>query len=211
MNDTTLDLDKVRDEKCIPIAREVMKDIATTLLPEDANVLIDYNPIILKVLQRNLDNDLNIKIETPYVFQLILGALAGLNKTVQECTAVPIDDIRYGKIGNKILSILAESNIRLGNVTPEEVDADFADVKVKINELFSEEKLSMMEVKYIMDNIFEAFKVMNAGFNQSLENSVERAEAKLLGIEFMSDLTMKKLNDVLVSTTVQKIPDQASA
>jgi hypothetical protein len=201
MSETTPNLDTLRDEKCIPIAREVMKDISTTLLPEDANVLVNYNPMILKVLQRNLDNDLNIKVETPYVFQLILGALSGLNRTVQTCTVVPIDDIRYGKIGNKILGILADSNIRLGNVTPEEIDADFAEVKANINALFTEEKLSMLEVKYIMDNIFEAFKVMNAGFNQSLETSVEKAEAKLLGIETMSDLTMKKLNDVLISTT----------
>ena len=194
---TQSDLEKIRDEKCIPIARDVLKDIATTLLPPDANVKIDYNPVILKILQRNLENDLNIKIETPYIFQLVLGALSGLNRTVQSCSTVLIDDVRYAALGTKVLGFLAESNIRLTNVTPEEVDADFAPVKEKINTLFAEEKLSMMEVKYIMDNIFEGFKTVQAGFNQSLETSVEKAEAKLLGIEYMSDLTFKKLNDVL--------------
>ncbi len=200
-----VDLDKARDEKCIPIAREVLKDLATTLLPEDANKVVDYNPAILKIMKRSLDHDLNISTECTYIFQLILGAFTGLNKTVQGCSTILIDDVRYGRIGGQILTILSEANVRFGNVSPEEVEIDFAPVKEKINALFAEEKLSMMEVKYIMDNIFEGLKMVQSGFSESVEKSTQKAEAKALGIEFMSDLTMGRLNDVLMGVPFPKL------
>lgn len=197
----SVDLEKVRDDRCIPIARAVMNDMVDQLLPEDANVKIDYDSLIKSILQKNLDADLNITIETPYVFQLILSALAGLNKTVQTCDMLLIDDARYAAIGRKILAAVAVADVRLVNATSEEVDEDFAPVKAKIDAIFTKEKLSMLEVKYIMDNIFSGFETVSNGFARALEKSSERAEAKLFGIESMSDLTMKRLQEVLTTTS----------
>lgn len=192
-----IDLEKQRDDKVFPIAREVLKDMAELLIPENANEKVDYNPIVLKTLQRSLDADFNITMEAQYLFQVLLGAFAGLNSTVQGCTALPIDDVRYGAISKRILTLLAEAPIRLGAVTPEQTVEDFAPIQVKINAILAEEKLSMLEVKYIMDNIFDSFNAVNNMYSAQIEQSTAAAEAKLFGIEDMSDLGLKRLDEVL--------------
>lgn len=191
-------LDQLRDEKCIPVAHGILNDIAVDLIPADANEKVDYNPILLKILQRNLEADLNITSDIPYVFQLVLGVLSGLNKTVQGVNTVPIDDVRYGAIGKKVLGILATANITIAEkVDPEQVDKEFAPVAEQLSALFAEEKLSMLEVKYIMDNIFESFNTVQNIHMTSIAQSTERAEAKLFGVEFMTDMTLGKLDKVL--------------
>lgn len=192
-----LDLDKVRDEKVVPVAHAVLNDMALLMVPEDASEKVDYNPIVLKILERTLDADFNIATENTYLFQLLLGALSGLNQAVQGCRYVRIDDVRYGKIGKKILSILATADIPLVGATPEEIVKAFEPVQEQLNVLIVEEKLTLIEVKYIMDNIFSGFDMVNSGFNASVADSSARAEAKLFGIETMPDLTMKQLNQVL--------------
>ena len=198
------DLDKLRDEKCIPIAREVLADMATSLVAEDANDKIDYNPIILKILKKALDNDLNISMEVPYLFQLILGVFSGLNSAVQKTSPVPIDDVKYGAVAKKILSMVSEANVRMGGVTPEETATDFAPIMEKLNAYFKEQNLSFLEIKYVMDNIFQSFTRVNNLFNENLAGNSARAEAKLFGIESMSDLTMRRLNDVLIAPILPK-------
>lgn len=193
------DLEKQRDEKCIPIAKEVLKDLEQLMIPEDANNKIDLNPLILKLLTRTFDADFNIEMENSYLFQLVLGVLSGLNGAVQTCDTALIDDVRYGKIQKEILSYIADGNIRMGNVTPEDNTADFVPVKGKLNALFKRENMSMLEVKYVMDNIFDLFKKVTDIFNRSVEQSSARAEAKAFGIDSMHDLTMKKLDSVLKS------------
>jgi hypothetical protein len=198
------DLDKLRDEKCIPIAREVLADMATSLVAEDANDKIDHNPIILKILKKALDNDLNISMEVPYLFQLILGVFSGLNSAVQKTSPVPIDDVKYGAVAKKILSMVSEANVRMGGVTPEETATDFAPIMEKLNAYFKEQNLSFLEIKYVMDNIFQSFTRVNNLFNENLAGNSARAEAKLFGIESMSDLTMRRLNDVLIAPILPK-------
>ena len=198
------DLDKLRDEKCIPIAREVLADMATSLVAEDANDKIDHNPIILKILKKALDNDLNISMEVPYLFQLILGVFSGLNSAVQKTSPVPIDDVKYGAVAKKILSMVSEANVRMGGVTPEETATDFAPIMEKLNAYFEEQNLSFLEIKYVMDNIFQSFTRVNNLFNENLAGNSARAEAKLFGIESMSDLTMRRLNDVLIAPILPK-------
>lgn len=194
-------LEQLRDEKCVPVARGIINDMAISLVPDDANKKVDYNPIVKSMLERTLEADLNIATENTYIFQLILTAFAGLNKTVQECETVPIDDVRYGTIAKKILSILATANISLLTKTPEQEAIEFAPVKEQLNALFAQEKLSMLEVKYVMDNIFDSLSAVQNSFMLGVTSSAERAEAKLFGIEAMSDLTMKKLDDVLKKPT----------
>lgn len=190
-------LDQLRDEKCIPLARSMFKDIASDMIPEDANVVVDYNPVLIKLLSKTLEADTNISMENPYLFQLILGVLSGLNRTIQECTFSPIDDLRYGSISKKILDIVSKGNVRMGTVTPEESIADFAPIKEELNSLFAQENISLLEVKYIMDNIFASFTAVEGGFMGLITQHSQDAEAKLFGVEFMSDMTMKKLDDVM--------------
>lgn len=191
------DADALRDEKCIPVAREMFRDVANLMIPEDANEKVDYNPVLIALLGKSLDANLNLTTENPYVFQLMLGILAALNVTVQGCDTKPIDDVRYGAIARKILQITADANVTIGPVTPEQTLADFATVKEQINALFAEENLSMLEVKYIMDNIFDSFTSINNGFADSTANSMKQAEERLWKVEDMSDIDMKTLDTVL--------------
>lgn len=194
------DLDKLRDERCIPIAKDLIKLMATDLIPEGSDV-IDHHVLVKKFLERFLDADLNITSEVPYVPQLILGVLGGLNRTMQSVDFAPIDEARYDSIARKILAVVAEADVRMTDVTPEEVDADFAPVKEKINAILAVEKLNMMEIKYIMDNIFTAFSTVEGFVNLALEKSSANAEAKLFGIADMTDLSMKRLDQVLKART----------
>lgn len=193
------DLEKARDEKCIPIARAIFGDMVNTLIAEDASKEIDYNPLVKSILTKMLEADTNLLTENTYIFQLLLGVFSGLNRTVQMCETVQIDDVRYGNIARKILEIVAKHNVTIGNPTPDEVDKDFAPIKEELDVLFANEKLTIMEVKYIMDNIFTGFSDVQTIFNMSIEQSTKRAEAKSFGIEDMTDLSMKKLDGFLKS------------
>lgn len=198
-------LDKMRDERVVPLVHDTLHDLAELLIPEDASKEVNFNPLILKILERTFGADLNITTEVSYLFQMILSVLTVLNTTVQKTTTVPIDDVRYGAIAKKVLAIVAGEQFRLGqDVKPEELQADFAPVQEKINALFAEEKLTMLEVKYIMDNIFSSFTAVHNGFQSSLEQSAARAEAKLFGVDNMNDLTMKKLNEILTAPVSQE-------
>lgn len=192
------DLEKLRDEKCIPVARGILVDMATDLIPDDANVEVNYLPVIMKMLKRTLDADTNLTIDNPYIFQMIKGVLVALNVTVQQLKpSTSIDDVRYGAIAKKILSMVAVADIGLTPKTPEEVEVSFAPIKEQLQALFDSEKMSWMEIKYVMDNIFAAFEDASGLFNRKVEAFLEKAEAKAMGVEFMSDITMSKLDAFL--------------
>lgn len=191
------DLDKRRDDRVFPVVRKVLQYIASDMIPEDANIQVDYNPVTIKILQEYVDADLNISIEMTYVSQVALNVLAGLNRTVQLCDFLPIDDQRYGSIGRKILQILSDANIPLGNLTPKQNDAAFTPVKEQLSALFAEEKLTWLEIKYVMDNIFDSYKVVNGLVGRSIEDSTALAEAKLFGLDSMNELSLQKLDAIL--------------
>lgn len=213
MSDTTTtqpDLDKARDEKCIPIAREILKDMTTDLVPAEVDGKVDQNPLIMGTLKKSLEADLSISTEVPYLFQLILGVLSGLNAAVQKSSPVLVDDEKYSRITTSVLALVSEANVRMGSVTPEESAADFDPIIVKLNDLFKAENLSFIEIKYVMDSLFQAFNRFQDDFNGNLGKSSEQAEAKLFKIDFMSDLTMKKLNDVLLAPQEGAVPSDPS-
>lgn len=191
-----VDLDKEREERCYPVVRGILTDMATDLLPQNGAEQ-NYTPLLMKVLGRSLEADLNLQMENPFLFQTLLGVIVGLNSTVMECTTVPIDDVRYAAIGKRILGIVATADIKLGTLTPEETTATFAPVKEQLNALFAEEKLSWMEVKYVMDSILAAVKEAEQRFSISIDQSLQKAEAKAMGVHDMSDLTMKHLDKFL--------------
>jgi len=195
--------EELRDEKCIPVARGIFVDMATDLT--EASAKGDFTPMMLKVMARALDADLNVTMENSYVFQLLLGVCSGLNATVQACETTPIDDVRYDGIIKKILSIIATSNVPMVAADPKakpdpvKLETDFAGVKEQLNALFKENNLSRIEVNYIMEKLFSSFQAVQNAFMNVVAQYGEKATAKLLGLEFSSDLTMKKLNEVLTS------------
>lgn len=195
----TRDLEKARDEKCIPVAREVITAMADHLLVSNPDDPHAHDALMLIILRRALETDMNITMEAQYLFQLILGGFSGFNTTIHGCEFAPVDDERYIAIGKKMLTILAEANVRLTNVTPEDTATDFADAKAKLQQLINDEKLTKLEVRYIMDNIFESVKMVNNDFSDSLARSTEKAESKIFGNESMSDLSLGQINKVLIN------------
>ena len=195
--DVEIDYEKLRDDKCIPVARTIMSEMATTLVASDASE-VNYNDLMIKSLALYLSSDLNLTTETSYVPQLVLGALSALNKAVHECT-LPMDDARYSIIAGKVLTILSEANIPLVVATKEESNIDTSSMTEKLNALFAEEKLNLIEVKYIMDNILDAFTEFSDKLNDSITDLTKRAEQKLFKVDFMNEITMKMLNDVLMA------------
>lgn len=194
------DLDKARDEKCIPIAREIMQEMAGELLTGYEGEASKGDHLFLSFLEKTLNHDLNITTEAQYLSQLILGGLTGLNNTVHMAEGlVPLDEERYAHIGQELLQIMCDANVRLNKTKAEELEADWQDAKLKIQELFEREKLNKLESEYILGNIFETFKDLNNRVAQGLEQATTKAECKILGIEFMSDLTVGMVNKVLVN------------
>lgn len=204
------DYEKERDERVIPVARGVLTDMAVDLIPQDG-AEANYGPVVMKIMKRALAADLNLTTDNPYIFQLLLGLISGLNAAVIQCATIPIDDARYGRIAKQILDIIATSDISLGNIAPEQTTKEFEPVKDRLNALFAAEKLNWMEVKYVMDSVISAFKEMEQTFSLNIDRSLQRAEAKAMGVEHMSDVTMVKLNDFLVTPMVKKPEGEAVA
>lgn len=208
---TEPDLNALRDEKCIPVVRGMLVDMATDLIPDDANVEVNYLPMIMKMLKRTLDADTNLTTDNPYIFQMIKSVLVGLNVTVQQLKpSTMIDDVRYGTIAKKVLSIVATANINLTPKSEEDVQTSFAPIKEQLQALFDAEKMSWMEIKYVMDNVFAAFDDVSTIFNNKVEGFLEKAEAKAMGVEFLSDVTMQKL-DMFLKADLAAPADEVKA
>ena len=168
-----MDLEKQRDEKCIPVSEAIYSEMITGLV----NTKDDHKELTTKALSVMLSKDLNITTEVSYVPQLILKSLSEINTTLQECDTIPEDDERYGSIGSKILEI--------GND------------KEKLNQLFSDEHLTKLELVYIKDMIFQSFTAFNNILSNSITMATEKAESKALGVETMTDLSLKRLDEFL--------------
>ena len=188
---TEKNLEQERDARCFPVTQAILEGISKNLLEEDG-----VKTTALATLELLLQQDLNVTTDVSYIPQLVLGALSGVNAAVQVCDMVPLDTEKYNNVAKKILIILADAKIKIG-FNPDEVSTVFAGVKDKMSALFLEEKINSLEVKHIMDNILSAFGAFNNLLSSSIEMSMEKATAKLLGLEETSDLTMKKLDEVL--------------
>ena len=186
-------LETVRDEKVFPIVQRLLKEISTDLIGSKD----EQKGLTLKVLSLMLASDLNVSSEVSYVPQLILKVFANINETLQSCTLIETDDARYNSILSKMLTIVSDAGIKFGNLTPDEVKVDFAPIKEKFNELFLAEKLTKIEMDYMIKNMFESFNVFNNLLSRSIESATEKMECKILGISTMSDLSLKRLDEVL--------------
>lgn len=194
MADTTdKTLEEARDEKCIPVARAILADLPADMLGQDGTSLA------LKMLTHALETDMNILTDVSYLPQLLLGALSGLNAAVQAATKAPIDEDRYKGVAQKMLQMLSDANLTLGDVTAEQAVIDQAPLVEDLSLLFSSEKLNPLEVKYVMDSVFEAFASVSNMFSDSLSKSVDKATAKVFGLESSKDLSTGKVQEVLLS------------
>lgn len=192
------DADQLRDDKCIPIARAMLIDVSTDLIPADGSQEVDLNPVLVKFLTKALEADLNLTTENPYVIQLQLSILSALNVSVQGATTLPIDETRYARIERALLAIASEADIPLGMQAIEDKGRTLGEEALaKINALFAEEKLTFIEIKYVMDTIFNAFNGLQNAFVGSTELSLKKAEESLWGVKDISDVTMGMLDQKL--------------
>lgn len=187
------DLDALRDAKCVPIARAILNDLAVGLFPETGEM--DYPALTKQGLERLLETDANVTTEVPYVYQLSLAGLTGLNLAIQAAPLEPMDDIRYSRIARQLMGILAVSNVTLTAKTPDE--AEGGPLKEQVAALIAAEKLTKIEIDYIVNNLFAAFNTAQNYAQMTLEGAMKKAEEKLFGIGDMTELGMKKLDDVL--------------
>ena len=189
-----MNLEKLRDEKCFPLVKNIFKEFPTGLIVPDEQ----QKELQLKCLSAMLAEDLNIGQEVSYVFQSLLNIFSGLNATIQSLELVN-DDEKYDGITRKVLEIVAgEIESIHPDSKPDEMLKDFSGVKNKLLKLFGDEKLSKMEVKYVMDNVFEKFSTLQNVVTSSIASSTEKMECSILGIDSMVDLSLKKLNDTLI-------------
>jgi len=202
------ELEKARDEKVIPVARALISDLGGLLGTMTQNEPLEFTGIVATLIRTSVDREFNIATDNSYLFQVGLGVLSALNAAVQTCTTTDVDDARFAQIAAKVLAIVAAANVSMGgDVTPEQTLIEFAPIKEQLNALFLEEKLSKLETKHIMDLVLRSFESITKKFNDTVEYSSQKAEAYVLGVEVMSDVTMKNLEDIL---TKKQAEDQAT-
>ena len=187
------ELEQKRDDVCIPVAKAIMSEMGSELVRQDG----DHKDLALKSISLMLNSDLNIDTEVSYVPQLILRSLSEMNALMESSNVVPLDDERYISIAHKILTLLSEANISMGEMSVEDMAKEVAPFKDKLNALIEEEKLTKLEVTYIKEMIFTSFTGLNNMIQNSIANATKKAEEKALGIESMTDLTLKKLDEFL--------------
>ena len=192
------DLEAIRDERVVPVAKGVLQDMAALMTTADLNKDTDFTKLLIKILNRSLDADLNLTTENPYIFQLILGAFSSFSAVVQKAKITPTDDARYARIGREMMVLLAGVDIPMGTkVAPADQEAAIATIQPQLEALFEREGITWLEVKYILEGMLQSFKLNEQMFSGNVQRSVEKMEAKILGIEEMSDLTMSKLDATL--------------
>lgn len=175
------DLDKLRDEKVLPMVNECLGTVAELGFPGEVEGQTDLRPVGEKLLKTMLDADLNHLTEAPYLFQNMLTNLSTLNKVIQEATFIAIDDARYNEIAKKAFSF-----VTLGET--EMLEA--------VNKLFDEEKLNKFEVSHVTNLIFSTFKAVQQTVMSSVDTSMKKAEEKIWGCD-IEQVTMKMIDEKL--------------
>jgi hypothetical protein len=189
------DLEKKRDEVCGPLSKTILTEISTDLVNSKDN----HKGLVMKTLALMLDANLNVTTEVSYIPQLLLRNLSGLNAMMQSCTLIPTDEERCGDVANKILALLATQDIDTTLTDKDEIIKQYEPLKEKLNQLFSDENVTELELDHIKDMIFNSFTSFNNTLLSSIEEATEKAQLKSFGIEFKTDLTLKKLDEFLLS------------
>lgn len=208
------DYEQERDDRVIPVAQGFIADVVADASGTNILENTDFTDLLMKTLQRALDADLNLTTDNPYIFQLVLGSYGAFSSVVQKSKVIDTPDARYAKIGGEMLAIMASANIPMGRkVTPQEQQAAADAVQPQLEELFARENLTWLEVKYIMEGLFRSLKGAESLYQRNVSMSLERMETKVIGVEAMSDVTMKTLNKILTTdaSELQKKRDEINA
>lgn len=202
-----MDLEEVRDRRVLPVVKGVLADMAGDMASVDVTANTDFTALLIKILHRALDADLNLTTENPYVFQLVLDTYSAFSTVIQGCDIKSVDDARFAKIGKEFMAILSSVDMPLGKSAKKEDQAKAMEAaKPQIEALCAAEGLTWLEVKYITEGLFRSLKSVEQLFTSNVTRSLERMEAKILGIDDMSDLTMKKLDETLKADMKPKEP-----
>lgn len=194
------DLEKERDARVIPVAQGILEDIAGQNTATDINDKSEFSNLIIKILNRALTADLNLTTDNSYAFQLVLGAYGAFNQVVMASKMAESQNVRYNAIAHEMMALFAKTNVPMGmSVTSEEQVKVLQVIQPDLEALFARENLTQLEISYILEGMMNALKVTEQVFSTSIQESVERMEAKILQIDNMTDLTMSKLNEVLMT------------
>lgn len=200
-----VDLEAQRDERVVPVAQGVLADMASEIASTDVNSDTDFTAILVKILQRTLAADLNLITENPEIFKNILGVYSAFSTVVQKSVHASDEDVRFGKIGREMMALLVKANIPMGmKATPALQAAAAEAIQPDLEAIFARENLTWLEIKYILEGLFRSLKSIEQLFSVNVERSVKHMEAKILGIDDMTDLTMGKLDETLKAEIATK-------
>lgn len=192
--------DDLRDVRVAPVAQGVLDDMAEEAAANDVSGSQDFKPLVMKVLQRTLDADLNLTTDNPFVFQLMIGAYSSLSAVIQKCTTNEAREARFGAIGTEMLKVFAGARVPMGSkVKPEDQLKAMEAVQPQLQAIFDREQLTSPEVLHILKGMFRMLQGVEQIFSDSVSQSLHRMEAKILEVNDMSDITMKKLNETLMT------------
>jgi hypothetical protein len=189
------DLEAEQVSRVMPVAQGVLEDMATMLIPEDG-ISFDLAPLELAIITRLLKGDLNITTEVPLAFQYVLSGITGLTQALAGCTYhEPHTQADYADASRRILAIMAKVQPKLGDTAT--AATSISEAKAELEALFAEKQLSAIDVRYIVNSIMSSFETVRNGAEKSIEESMERAQAKSFGVEGVQDVTMGKLDTYL--------------
>lgn len=193
------DLDAERDARVIPIVRAVFGDlISDVFLAEGAQA--DYRQVVMKIMQKSLDADLNVVSDNPHIFSLLLDLFSAFNECVMQCKMPEINNDRLSKIGGEMMQLLQSANVPLGkDATKESQVKVLEDIKPQLEALFERESLTWLEIDYILKGLMNSVRTIEGEFTRNMRLSNDRMEAKILNIETLPDLTMSKLDWALMT------------
>lgn len=192
------DLEALRDQRVVPVVRGMLEDLAASMPTVDINPNSDFTSVLINVLQRTLEADLNLTTENPYIFQLGLGVFSAFNDIVMECKKADSQDDRYARVARRMMELLVGANVPMGMaVKPDEQKQALQVIKPQLEEIFLAENLTSLEVSYILEGILRSYKTIEQLFSGNVDRSVNRMEAKILGLDDITDLSMKMLDATL--------------
>lgn len=201
----TPNLEQERDARVLPVVQGVIEDLSGIDTAVKVNDRSEFTNVLISIIKRALAADLNLTTDNPYVFQLVLGAFGAFNQFVMSCKTVDSEDLRFSKIAHEIMVLFSGAKIPFGmTVKTEDQVTALESIRPQMEEIFAREMLTKLEITYILEGLLNAVKVTEQVFSQNVEDSVKRAEAKILQIPDMMDLTMTKL-DWALQTSIDKI------
>lgn len=197
--------EKERDERTAPVAQGLIEDLAGIDKTPDVNDRSEFTNVIVSTLKRSLQADLNVATDNSYVFQLALGAFGAFNQFVMSCKMSEMQDVRFSKIAHEMMQLFAQAKVPMAmGVKTEDQVAALESVRPQMEEIFTREMLTKLEITYVLEGLLNAFRVTQQVYQQNVEDSVKRMEAKVLQIPDITDLTMSKL-DWALQTGIDEI------